>query len=366
MATLSSASSSKLPRRPLPVPPPVPPVIKSTEIQPKQIENDAIESASNGERKRHRRKTKSLERIRDQTNDIELSDSDAEIINKPTLPIIITDDCKIAIDEPDASVASITITDTIAINSNTTVDEPAICIDTAISCNDATVSDRSQISYDEIIKIGNDSFDDDTVKIDLNDPIQSIIVDIHDEPMIELKIHEEGDSDRETPMVASLQGVFTKEYDHDVEQERCFSEDDAIGRDGNDVEKPERFVQSDSEALEKTPIELVVECDINENVILSDSKNSTAFDYNHNDVVKSNEIDDVVLSANDKINTLQTSQMANVEDEHVETNLIEENREPDELKRISISSRSSLNESDAFDTEPMYATIDAALQMVSF
>lgn len=337
------------------------------------------EVATAAKRKQRRRKTKSLERIRDQTNEIELSDSDEEIINKVvavSIPIITTTDCITiaAADEPDASVASITITDSIALhtNNNTTAttsgDEPAICIDTHVTCNDETASDRSQISYDEILKI------DESLNEDLNDLNESIVVQIHDEPIIELRIHEDGDSDKE--ISASVQGGLTKEFHIDIDQERCHSEDDTIGREEPQFDKPERFVQSDSEVLEKTPIELVLECDINENVvILSDAITTNCkiidLDHNHNDVEKSNGINGC---ANDEIKTKLPSQSnGNFDDgkddqasETVENREIMPIEQSNKLHRVSISSRSSVGESDGFESEPTYATVDAALQMVSF
>lgn len=337
--------AAKIRKRPLPVPPPLPPPLPPAKSNDEPIKNEEIvataETTSTTDRKQRKRRTKSLERIRDQTTEIELSDSDEEIVNK--VPIITATD--LTHDEPDASVASVTITDTIIVNSNNTTggDEPAICVDTVVVCNDGTFSDRSQISFDEILKI-EESLDEEAT--DLNEIGQSIVVDIHDEPTIELKIHEEGDSDKEVPQPQRNNG-FTKEFQNnndEIDQERCQSEDDTIGREVHD--KPERLVQSDSEILEKTPIELVVECDINENVILSDSK-TKVIDYNHNDVVKST-LDDVCANDN-------------------ETNSIIENREiipaiQPSIPHGSISTRSSYNGS---DTEPMYATVDTALQMVS-
>lgn len=355
--------------------------IKKQNFEATAESSSATEAATAANRKQRRRKTKSLERIRDQTNEIVLSDSDEEIINTALavpIPIITTTDCITitAADEPDASVASVTITDTIALhtnNNNTTAttsgDEPAICIDTQVTCDDETVSDRSQISYDEILKI------DESLNQDLNDLNQSIVAQIHDEPIIELRIHEEGDSDKE--ISASVQGGLAKEYLHiDIDQERCHSEDDTIGREEQLFEKPERFVQSDSEVLEKTPIELVLGCDINENVVILSNTTKTNcnvidLDYNHNDVVKSNEINGC---ANDEINRSLLSQSNGKcgDGKDNETNETVKNRETtsieqlNELHRISLSSRSSFGESDGFDSEPMYATVDAALQMVSF
>lgn len=342
--------------------------------------SSATEAATAAKQKYQRRKTKSLERIRDQTNEVLLSDLDEEIINKVgvPIPIITTTDCiTIATaDEPDASVASVTITDTIALHTNnnttptTSGDEPAICIDTNVTCNDdETVSNRSQISYDEILKI------DESLNEDLNDLNESIVVLIHDEPIIELRIHEEGDSDKE--ISASVHGGLAKEFHIEIDEERCHSEDDTIGREEQQFEKPERLVQSDSEVSEKTPIELVLECDINENVIiLSDATTKTNckvidLDYNHNDVVNSTEINGC---ANDEIKSSFASESHGTfnDGKDNESNEIVENREttpierPNELHRISISSRSSLGGSDGFDSEPMYATVDAALQMVSF
>lgn len=337
--------------------------------------SSATEATTAAKRKHRRRKTKSLERIRDQTNEIILSDSDEETINKVAVPIpIITSTNCITTAEPDASVASVTITDIIALhtNDNTTTttsgDEPAIYIDTHVTCNDETVSDRSQISYDEILKI------DESLNQDLNDSNQSVLVQIHDEPSIELRIHEEGDSDKE--ISASIEGSLAKEFHIEIDPERCHSEDYTVGREEEQFEKPERLVQSDSEVLEKTPIELVLECDINENVvILSDATKTNCkvidLDYNHNDVVKLNEIKGC---ANDEIETLLPfPSNGNFDDgKDNKTNETVENREttpveqPNELHRVPISARSSLGESDRFDSEPMYATVDAALQMVSF
>lgn len=347
---IASPLLAKAIKRPLPVPPPMPPT------QPAKVDDPIYEDSkidaenrvqSNGERKQKKRKTKSLERLRDQSNDIELSDSDEDIAIAQKIPIIKPTD------ETDASAASPSSANAI---SNTTADEPAICADSPGAAVDAsTFSDRSQLSYDEILKI-EESFDEDGPAGVIN---QSIIVDIHTEPTIELRIHE-SDSDPAIQTSTSMAGTFnplksTKEQY--IERERCYSEDDAIDLDDDeDKEKGERLVQSDSEVLSKTPLELVVECDINENVIVSESKacETIDLDHNHNDIIKPAEIVNEQKKAT----------------ESTETELVQNRESPDhvpqnEARRVSVvSSRSSYSELDG--NEPVYATVDTTLSMVSF
>lgn len=356
---LSIPSTSKAIKRPLPVPPPVPPTppAKITDNLYEDIKVDRQEqtvTSSNGERKK--RKTKSFERLRDQSDNIEISDSDEDIAIAQKIPIITTTAAET--DEPDASVTSPSLSEAANIISNTTVDEPAICGD-SLTLDANTFSNRSQLSFDEILKI-EESFDEDGANGILN---QSIIVDIHTEPTIELRIHE-SDSDPTLPISNSMHAVkLTK--DIEAERERCYSEGDAIDHDDddddyeNDIENSERLVQSDSEILSKTPLELVVECDINENVIVSETKPGeiTDLDHNHNDIVKSTE--------NDKPDQNETEQSKT----NGETELVQ-NREstpivqPNEQRRESISSRSNCSESDG--SEPVYATVDTALNTVSY
>lgn len=336
-------------------------MIKSDDLIEEDNKTDADERVvlpSNGERKQKKRRTRSLERLRDQSNDIELSDSDEDIAIAQKIPIIKTTD------EPDASATSPSLSDAFNAISNTTADEPAICADSlAIDAN--TFSDKSQLSYDEILKI-EESFDEDGAGGFMN---KSIVVDIHTEPTIELRIHE-SDSDQAVEDSKSVPSIFnavklTKEQ-MKLEQERSFSDDDAIDPD-DEKEKPERLVQSDSEVLSKTPLELVVECDINENVIVNKTKSRETIDldHNHNDIVKP--AADIV--------TEQTHSLLKSEQADAEINAkikLVQNREspsivsPNECAayRQSISSRSSFGESDG--NEPVYATVDTALNTVSF
>lgn len=369
-AKQSIPSTAKAIKRPLPVPPPVPPTQppKPSHDPCADIQSQTPEqtvTSNNDEQKLKKRKTKSSERLRDQSNDIELSDSDEDIaVVAQPIPIIITD-------EPDASVTSPSLSQCLseAANaiSNTTVDEPAICADSlALDAN--TFSNRSQISFDEILKI-EESFDEDGGDGPLN---QSIIVDIHTEPTIELRIHE-SDSDPTIATSDSMHGILNasklaKEQTHyELERERCFSESDALDQDDDvdDIEKSERLVQSDSEILSKTPLELVVECDINENVIVNETKSSesTDLDHNHNDIVKSTENDQVTHNEH----ALNESAHTKTENGHSE---LVQNRESTpivsaiEQRRESISSRSSCSECDS--NEPVYATVDTTLNTVSF
>lgn len=339
-------------KRPLPVPPPMPPMPSAKSDDPivvSKLDSDGAASSNSG-RKQKKRKTKSLERLRDQSDEIELSDSDEDIAIAQKIPSII------ARDEPDASATSPSLSDTVNVISNIPADEPAICGDSQTTAIDAnTCSDKSQLSYDEILKI-EESFDEDGA----NGILRSIVVDIHAEPTIELRIHE---SDSDIAIPVSNSGIFnaikiTKDQiKANIELERCFSEDDAIDDDDDDKDKPERLVQSDSEVLSKTPLELVVECDINENVIVSETKPCEIIDldHNHNDIVKPIETD--------------KSTDTTIESANGETKLVE-NREsttivqPNELPSDSISSRSSFDESDG--NEPVYATVDTALNTVSF
>lgn len=353
--------TSKIPKRPLPVPPPVLPHKidrLNDSVQEQKLDEPTTQpNTSSVERKQRKRKTKSVERLRDQSNDIELSDSDEEFAIKSQIPIIttttVTSDCSI-IDEPDASIS---ISDPVtAISNNTTCDEPAICIDSnIIACNnDATntFSDKSQISYDEILKI-DESLDDDGIEIDTNPINQSIVVEIHDEPTIELKIHESDSDEGAFGAVKSTKEQINIELDG----ERCHSEDDAaIEHSEDDKEKAERLVQSDSEILSKTPLELVVQCDINENVVMTDIKSNEIIDidYNHNDIVKSTE-NNVSNNNENEVSVSDAKKLVQTTEPIVQRN--------NSNFRVSISSRSSFDESDA---EPMYATVDVALNMVSF
>lgn len=370
---LIPSSPLKAIKRPLPVPPPVPPTPPPKPDDPvddKKLEVDTASASTaaaavtkpsvNGERKQKKRRTRSFERLRDQSNDIELSDSDEDIAVIQKIPQTK------AVDEPDASAISPCLSEPFNVISNTTSDEAAICVDSlAAGMEASTFSDRSQLSYDDILKI-EETFEDDGA----NGILRNIVVDIHTEPTIELRIHE-SDSDPANLASKSAQGSFnvaklTKEHlNADIEQERCYSEDDAIDPDDDSKEKAERLVQSDSEVLSKTPLELVVECDINENVIVSEEKPTGEIidlDHNHNDIVKSTEIDKNVDQAN-----IEPTKSTDNGSEGM--NLVQ-NRErppivqPNETRRGSISSRSSCSESDG--NEPDYATVDTALNMVSF
>lgn len=319
---------------------------------------------SNGERKQKKRRTKSFERLRDQSHDIELSDSDEDIAIAQKLPTIKT------LDEHDASVAlspSPSEADNVISNNTTTSDEPAICVDSlTTTTNDAnTFSDKNQLqlSYDEILKI-EESFESDGA----NGILRNIVVDIHSEPTIELRIHE---SDSDPAIMASTsQSTFnaaklTKEHSKlDIEQERCHSEDDAIDLNSEIKERSERLVQSDSEILSKTPLELVVECDINENVIVNGSKSSESvdLDHNHNDIVMSNE--------HDKINSSPSAEKSSKsqkihDDEMKSVQNRERSPEIQSRRRSSNSSRLNCDSGDTDSNEPDYATVDTALNMVS-
>lgn len=369
---LTAPLSAKAIKRPLPIVPPTPPPpppSSSLSAKPDDLiegdnKIDAVDEQrdvlppSNDERKQKKRRTRSLERLRDQSNDIELSNSDEDIGIEQKIPII---KCT---DELDASAASPSMSEVAIALSNTTADEPAICDDSpglAIDAN--TFSDKSQLSFDEILKI-EESFDEDgAIGGFMN---RSIVVDIHSEPMIELRIHE-SDSD---PAMMFMTSKFTKErtMKSDFEQERCYSDDDAVNDTKNDEDKPERLVQSDSETLSKTPLELVIECDINENVIVNETEsheNIPDLDHNHNDIVKPTA----------EIVTEQTEIKTTEQPRHSETIADKElvqNRDrpaivppqPERPRQASISSRSSCCESDG--SEPVYATVDTALNTVSF
>lgn len=367
--SFASALSPKVIKRPLPVPPPVPPTSPPpTRRRPRDDPNDDDSkhdtedqsvAPSNVERKQKKRRTRSLERLRDQSiNDIELSDSDEDIAIALKIPIIKTS----PVDEPDhASATSPSMSDAFNALSNSTVDEPAICIDSPGMANN-TFSDKSQLSYDEILKI-EESFDDDGANGFMN---RSIVVDIHSEPTIELRIHE-SDSDpaiqasKSVPGILNASKVTKEQINADFEQERCYSEDDAIDLDGDadNKEKPERLVQSDSEVLSKTPLELVVECDINENVIVSETKPREIIDldHNHNDIVKSVDILDKERNPIDSNEShLDTNDDTKLVQNRESQSIVRENERP---RRESISSRSSCSESDG--NEPVYATVDTTL-----
>lgn len=385
---LSVGSSSKPIKRPLPVPPPAVPQQPPSPLPTHSIRSDdpididvkdqheidettpsAAAAAPTsappphvvGERKHKKRKTKSVERLRDQSHNIELSDSDDEIAIPYKIPTINI------VDETDASAPLSPLTSEAAnlTSQNTsTSDEPAICDDSLATITDAnTFSDKNQLqlSYDEILKI-EESFDSDNPDVILH----NIVVDIHNEPTIELRIHE-SDSD---PAITASPSTFiatklTKEQSKvDVEQERCHSEDDAIDLNAEAKEKGlERLVQSDSEILSKTPLELVVECDINENVIVNESKSNgdiIDLDHNHNDIAMSMEQKSPAPNHNGVDHSNETESVRNGERFSVV--------QPNEVHRYcdSVSSRSSCDSGESDNNEPDYATVDTRLNMVSF
>lgn len=358
--------SAKAIKRPLPVPPPVPPTpppLKPNDLIEEDDKIDADDERVVLDRKQKKRRTRSLERLRDQSNDIELSDSDEDIAIAQKIPTIKSTD------ELDASATSPSISEALNAISNTTADEPAICADSpGLAIDASTFSDKSQLSYDEILKI-EESFDEDGANGFMN---KSIVVDIHAEPTIELRIHESDsdpaiqESSRSVPGIFNASKLTKEQIKTDFEQERCFSEDDAIDPDDDDdKEKPERLVQSDSEVLSKTPLELVVECDINENVIVSETKSRETIDldHNHNDIVKPAEI---FTDQQSEIKTKPTDSEPNAKIKLVQNrespSIVPQNEPPQH--RESISSRSSCCESDG--NEPVYATVDTTLNTVSF
>lgn len=304
--------------------------------------------AIEGDRRQRRRRTRSLEKLRDQSREIILSDSDEEIVSSLKLRAPFE-----YIDEPDASTST----------KNGSL--PAICIDDSINvCNDAaTIDDRSPLPFDDILKI-EESYDENTEASDIPNELNAcVIVEIHNAPSIELKIHEDGDSNPNIPADLTLHAATfnaapkksTKDIFSIAEHSGSYSEDDALALDDDDAhEKPVRLVQSDSEILSKTPLELIVECDINENVIESD------LDHNHNDVAKSITTD----TSSDSVNTVinDTTKLAKIVDVEIApvVPVIQQSK-----RRESISSRSSFDESDGADSEPMYATVDKSLEMVS-
>lgn len=308
-----------------------------------------------------------VERQRAEPEVVELSDSgdDDDIVDQaPTHPIITV--TGVACDEPDASPSisnAITVTEALTNDTatNSSGDEPAIRSDSPATCNDATVSDKSQMSFDEVLQIDESmrcDEDDDGSDIDPNALNESIIVEIHDVPAIELKIHE---SDSEESAFGTMKA--TKEAAAvgaglpsavDTDRERSYSEDDARDLSDEDGARPdERAVQSDSEILTKTPIERVVTCDINENVVLDHGGRAVGFvdlDHNHNDILKCVDSDgETVYSDAETVHSADRDRVDDVR-----------SMGSSELCRVSISS--SCDESDG---EPMYATVDIAANMVS-
>lgn len=375
-ATLSPRlSSMRMPKRPKPVslpvlppplPPPPPPKRSEQCEEEKPLEEHGTISSDG-----RKRKGKSID-------DIELSDLDDDIGNKSLQPIITVDEAPDCFDEPDASQSisnPITVTE-IPLSSSTSDEAAAICMDNSLTCNDATADDKSQMSYDEILQIDESLRDgDDGSDIETNPFNECIIVEVHDVPAIELKIHE-SDSDESAfgTIKTTKESAITKTID--VDRERCHSEDDA--NDSHGEEKEERLVQSDSEILTKTPIELVVKCDINENVFVSNA--NIDWDHNHNDIVKSVDRDvGAVYSDEEKIHPdlvkkhsdpkimrsdlnkkhLQLEMHSDGENVHSDGERVSE---LSVSSRVSISSRSSCYESDA---EPMYATVGDENNMVS-
>lgn len=362
------SSSSKVPKRPIPVALPVLPP-RRTEPQPALAPSDATANA-NGIVAHEVETTLLVERQRAEPEVVELSDSDDDddiVDPAPTHPIITV--TGVACDEPDASPSisnAITVTEALTNDTatNSSGDEPAICADSPLTCNDATVSDKSQMSFDEVLQIDESmrcDEDDDGSDIEPNALNESIIVEIHDVPAIELKIHE-SDSDesafgtmkatKEAAVAAAAVGAGLPSA-VDTDRERSYSEDDARDLSDEDGARPdERAVQSDSEILTKTPIERVVTCDINENVVLDNGRAVAVvdLDHNHNDILKCVDSDGETVYSDAE--TVHSADMDRVDDVR--------SMGSSEVCRVSISS--SCDESDG---EPMYATVDIAANMVS-
>lgn len=341
----------------LPAPPP------RAEPQNAPAASEAVTITSDNVARDHESTAVEPQRAEPEVVQLSDSDSDEDLDKVPIQPIITVNG--VACDETDGSPSisnAVTVTEllTNATVTSSSGDEPAICADNSIACNDATVSDKSQMSFDEILQIDESlRCDDDGSDIEPDALNESIIVEIHDVPTIELKIHE-SDSDESafSTMKATKEATIVTSDGllsiGDVGRERSYSEDDPRDmNDGDEVKPDERLVQSDSEILTKTPIELVVKCDINENVVLDDGRvvEIVDLDHNHNDIVKCMDDSDVETVHSDA-DTVHSTDFDRVDDFR--------SIGSSELCRVSISS--SCDESDA---EPMYATVDITANRVS-
>lgn len=204
---------------------------------------------------------------------------------------------------------------------------PAIFIDSSTVSNDATLGDRSPLSFDAVWK-SDDLAEDDYSALDL----AQIIVDIHDDSdCIVLEIREDDDVER-SPVRDSIVARVSKERDlEDVpESDREQSAD----------EEPPPEAAAGEEAATKDE---AFECDINENLVVKEARIEDKVE--------------IVVDHNDN-NVEIPSEPAKHSDEPAAVELSPGKVKRHDFRRISDSSRSSYDESDGIDSEPSYASID--------
>lgn len=339
------------PPPPLPsVPVPASPLSASASTPIEQSHVNDGSSSSSGERKYRKRKTKSLESRRNPQNALELSDSDAEEAAISVKPLTVNSD----------EVDSCTPLTEIVVS---TTDEPAICLDSNTISNDATSFDKSQLSYDEILKI-DESPDDEA---DVTEPIYNTTVEVHNEPTsIVLEIREENDIGEKSaviratspPRESSIVAKMTKEKElEDVPENEMENDSDSLIQSTAATDENKNIIEITSDQ----PLGLVLQCDINKNIILTDAKSKLKIeiDHNHNDIelpvsvpVTSSNTNESTTTINDTNRTINNVQ-----------NRVTVKR--NEFRRISDSSRSSFDESDGMESEPTYAKVDKTNILVS-
>lgn len=206
---------------------------------------------------------------------------------------------------------------------------PAIFIDSSTVSNDATLGDRSPLSFDAVWK-SDDLAEDDYSAFDLT----QIIVDIHDDPdCIVLEIREDDEIER-SPVRDSIIARVSKERDLDDVPESDHEQ-------SADEELPPESEEAGTRDDEP------FECDINENLIVKEARIEDKVE--------------IVVDHNDN-NVEITSEPVKHSGEPAPAELSPSKLKRHDFRRISDSSRSSYDESDGIDSEPSYASIDKCIQ----
>lgn len=245
---------------------------------------------------------------------------------------------------------------------------PAIFIDSSSMSNDATLRDRSPLSFetfDTMVWL-NDDANDDYSAIDLTE----IIVDIHNDPdCIVLEIREDDEIEKSYPKStsphreSSLIAKVSKERDlEDVPE--------------SEHEQIDENLETMSETTANDVKEQIV-CDINENIIVRETKideENIDIVVDHNDNNIKIESEPVKHSERAKVCVQKETDatIVKAEAEEMDQIIVESTDEPSpsnmkrhDFRRISDSSRSSYDESDGIDSEPSYASIDKCKIAVS-
>lgn len=288
-------------------------------------------SSSSGERKQRKRKAIDRNRRHGATDkDVELSDSDDEQMassqpHRPAPPVPSTQIIVENLDEVDRS-APVEEGDIISATDGTT---NALYIDSVTINNDATDCEKSPLPLDEVLLI------DDSDDVIGTFGATEIIVDIHSEPdTIILEIREDEDDDPQQKS-APADDCFVGE-----KLSKHPNLDDVVEIDDENVDECQDQKSNDND--ENAEPATTNKCDINENLINDDVNDKCenakiVVDHNHNDI-------GVVEHCDER-----------------ETVSIEKQRDAvnrNEARRISISSRSSFDESDGMESDATYASID--------